>query len=145
MISKSMKIITILIMILIFAVSAFCAEKTETLTFAWEHNPQANEVPITFWQMDWAVTAGGPYAKLGDIAYQDAVDGSYQSPVVAVVTGQPGTHETRYFILRACGDMPQEDGSTIYECSDPSNEVSYAFWIEPSGFSAPVQFRIIAE
>lgn len=133
----------ILIIVLIFTLAVFSVNATDTiktLTFAWEH--EAGDVPVINWQMEWGVTAGGPYAKLGDIAYADAINGTYESPIQAVVTGQPGTHETRYFILRACGNVPQEDESIKYECSDPSNEVSHAFWITVTGFSAPVQFRI---
>lgn len=143
--TKLMKMLILMFVLCVIWGNAFAADKTETLTFAWEHQSAEGNVPVTTWQMDWGVTAGGPYAKLSDIPYQDAVGGTYESPVQAVVTGQPGTNETRYFILRACGDVPQEDGSILYECSEPSNEVSYSFWIESTGFSVPMQFRIMAQ
>lgn len=122
---------------------ALAAEKMQTLTFAWEYT--IGDVPVITWQMNWAPTQGGPYTKLADIPFANSSTGTWESPVQATVIGAPGTHETRYFTLLACGNVPQSDGSTIYECSTPSNEVSYDFWIEPSGFSAPVQFRVMAQ
>lgn len=133
-------VLTSLLTILIFVFPVYSAEKTETLTFEWEHT--AGDVQVKTWEMDWGVIAGGPYTKLIDIPYADAVGGVYQAPVQAVVTGQPGTHETRYFILKACGDVPQEGGGTAYQCSDPSNEASFAFWIPSTGFSAPIKFTV---
>ena len=133
-------VLTSLLIVLTLALPVYSAEKTETLTFEWEHT--AGDVPVKTWQLEWGIAPGGPYTKLTDVPYADAVGGVYQAPVQAVVTGQPGTHETRYFILKACGDVPQEGGGTAYQCSDPSNEASYAFWIPSTGFSAPVQFTI---
>lgn len=126
-------------MIALLTVPLISSAKTETLVFQWDYT--AGEVPVTTWQMDWGVTAGGPYTKLADISYVDPGSAPYESPVEAVVTGQPGTHETRYFILRACGDVPLEAGGTEYQCSEPSNEVAYSFWIDVTGFSAPINFR----
>jgi len=138
-------ILILTIALIPFAGSVNAAEKVETLTFAWDHVSAEGGVAVVNWQMEWGVTAGGPYTKLVDIPYAATTGASYESPVQAVVTGQPGTHETRYFILRACGDVPIEGGGTEYQCSDPSNEVSYNFWIPAGGYSAPVQFRILPQ
>jgi len=121
--------------------NAWSAEKVQTLTFAWDYTPAAGQVAVTIWEMHWSVTEGGPYTKLADIPNS----GNLQAPITATVTGQPGTSETRYFVLKACGDAPKEGGGTEYLCSVPSNETSYAFWIDVTGFSAPVQFRILPQ
>jgi hypothetical protein len=129
-----------LMAIFLFANVAFGADVTETLTFEWD---QANVTNLKEWVMAWGTTTGGPYTDLVTLPY-NAGDpaGTFSSPVDAVVTGQQGTTETRYFVLRACGDIPQEDGTTVYECSENSNGVPYGFWIPAGKFSVPVQFRI---
>jgi len=134
-------IIIILLGLLVFSVNA--SETIEVVTFAWDDTNDPGAVKN--FEMYWGVTAGGPYIKLAVIPY------ALESPVEATVTGSPGTTETRYFVLTACGDIIQEDGSMLYMCSGDdegnmafSNEVSYDFWIEADGFSVPVQFRIIS-
>jgi hypothetical protein len=133
-----------LIMMILFGLAVFCAsaaEVSETVTFAWDHD---NPAAVKNFEMHWGVTAGGPYAELAVIPKSGAGPG-YESPVGAVVTGSPGTTETRFFVLRACGDIPQEGGGTVYECSTWSNEVSHAFWIPAEGYTAPIQFRILPQ
>jgi hypothetical protein len=130
-----------LIMTLIFALTSICAnasETVETLTFAWEHD---NPTLVTAFELHLGVTAGGPYALATEIPNELP----YESPTEVVVTGDPGTTETRYFVLRACGDVPLEGGGTEYQCSDWSNEVSYGFWLAPDQFKVPVNFRIISQ
>lgn len=146
---KMVKILTVAAAVvcglLLFAATApvvMADDSTETLTFAWDQDSVEN---LKQWEMHWGATPGGSYSKLTDITYAGGTGPTFESPVEAVVTGQPGTHETRYFVLRACGDLPQDDGSTAYECSDFSNEVSYGFWIPAKGFSIPMTFRITTQ
>ena len=110
-------LLSIMIMILVFTSTAFTAEITKT--FAWDE-PGDLEV-ITQWELHWSATQGGPYAKLIDIPK----DGNYQEPVTVDISGTPGTDQTRYFVLKACGNQLQSGGGTAYECSDDSNEVSF--------------------
>jgi hypothetical protein len=133
--------------ILIFAILAtpfsILADEqlNETITFAWDAHPQIDR--INHFVMSWSDRAGGPYAELVQISKENAIDN--QEPIEAVVSGPEETTVTRYFVLAACGDVTKEDGSIVNECSGPSNEVSYDFWIPFSGFSVPVQFRIIPQ
>ena len=113
------------------------AEKV--VTFAWDE-PADIDV-IKNWEMHWGSTKGGPYAKLMDIPK----DGDYTEPVTVDITGPPATNQTRYFILKACGDVVQEDASTLYECSGDSNEASFTVWIPANKFEVPVNFRILPE
>ena len=95
-----------LLALLIFSPVALAADLTETLTFEWDI--AADQDAIKDWRMKWGTTAGGPYAELGVIDKAAVTVGSEVSaPVEAVVTGQPGTHETRFFVLVACGDIAQ--------------------------------------
>ena len=122
--------------------SVLADDLIETITFEWDDPNEAGAVKN--FEMYWGVTAGGPYTKLVVIPY------ALTSPVQATVTGPGGSTQTRFFVLTACGDMPQEGGGTEYRCSetddDPpkmafSNEVSHDFWIPVGSFSVPVQFR----
>lgn len=139
-----MKKIFLLILAFAFVMApmAYADDVTETLTFAWEQDDVTN---LTQWEMHWGDAAGGAYTQLLVLPY-NAGDpaGTFQTPVNATVTGAQGTTVTKYFVLRACGDIPQAEGDPVYECSDWSNEVSYGFWIPAGQFSVPVQFRIIA-
>jgi hypothetical protein len=128
----------VLITLLAFALASIA--KSETVTFEWDQEDVTN---LKEWKMEWGDSAGGPYVDLVTLPYNPGDPaGVFSSPVEAQVTGQQGTTVTKYFILRACGDIPQEGGGTLYECSDPSNEVAYGFWIPPGKFSVPIQFRI---
>jgi hypothetical protein len=135
------KTLVILLGLFLFAAPALCDEMSKTLIFQWDQDSESL-VNLTQWELHWGAAAGGPYTNLTNIGYDGTASTTFESPATAVVTGQPGTNETRYFVLKACGDIPQEDGSTIYDCSGWSNEVPYDFWIPATGFSAPVQFRI---
>ena len=130
------KLLAILLIVL-FPCLVSAAEVTKT--FAWDE-PTDLEA-ISNWEMHWGSTQGGPYAKLQDIPK----DGDYQSPVVVDITGPPGTNQTRYFVMKACGDVIQADASTKYECSENSNEVSFAVWIPANKYEVPVNFRILPE
>ena len=131
-------IIALIIILLPVLVSA--AEITKT--FAWDEpgDPGDLEV-ITQWELHWGVTQGGPYAKMIDIPK----DGNYQEPVTVDISGTPGTDQTRYFVLKACGNQPQSGGGTAYECSDNSNEVSFSVWIPSNKIKVPVNFIILPE
>jgi hypothetical protein len=132
-------------MALVLITSVDAADKIETLTFAWDDTNAAGMVKN--FEMYWGTTAGGPYTKLAVIPYAAP---PHEAPIEATVSGAPGTTETRYFVLTACGDVAQEGGGTAYMCAGNeagdiafSNEISYGFWIEPDGFSVPIQFKIL--
>jgi hypothetical protein len=137
-----MKKVFLVFLMAVFAAMAQADEQvSETVTFAWDAHPQIDR--ITHFVMSWSDQAGGPYAELVQISKDNAVDN--QEPVEAIVSGPEETTVTRYFVLLACGDVTQDDGSIINECSEPSNEVSHDFYIPFGGFQVPVNFRIIAE
>ena len=134
-------ILTLILLLVPFVFSADAAEQTKTLVFAWD---QENLNLVKQWEMHWGVTAGGPYSQLALIPFPGGGP-SFESPVAATVTGNSGTFEKRFFVLRACGDVPVEAGGTEYQCSAWSNEVAYDFWIPAAGYTAPIQFRIISQ
>lgn len=129
--------------VLLFAGAVYAADVTETVTFAWE---QADTSNLKEWRLYWSDVAGGPYdtQEVTIIAYDGSAGPTYEGPADATVSGPPGTTVTKYFVLVACGDIPKEDGTTEYLCSENSNEVAHGFWIPPGQFSVPVQFRILA-
>jgi hypothetical protein len=129
--------IYIAIFILMLVANAFAIE--ETVTFEWDPHPQIDL--ITNFELFWSDQSGGPYVQLAVIAKADAIDNT--KPVQATVTGTPATKVTRHFVLKACGDLAQEDGTFAYECSGPSNEISYDFWIPAEKFQVPVNFKIV--
>jgi hypothetical protein len=131
------------LLIMLFASVGFAAEVTETVEFEWDQEDTTN---LKDWRLYWADVAGGPYATdpVVIIPFDGSAGPTYSGPASATVTGNQGTHVTKYFVLVACGDIPQEDGTTQYLCSDNSNEVNYAFWIPAGQFSVPIQFRIVA-
>jgi hypothetical protein len=128
-----------IIFIFTFAHQAYALDKT--VTFAWDPHDQIDI--IKNFELHWANQQGGPYGQLAVIAKADAIDN--EEPIQATVTGNPATTVIRYFVLKACGDLPQEDGSTLYECSGPSNEISVDFWIPAEAYKVPVNFRIVPE
>ena len=137
-----MKILKALMMIAVIMLSLTpCGVWGEIITFAWDQ-----EGEITYlkeWRLYWADTAGGPYDTEPVAIFLFTGGGpSHQEPAEATVTGAPGTTVTKHFVLVACGDIPQQGGTTQYLCSDNSNEISYNFWITAIGCSAPVNFRI---
>lgn len=122
---------------LIFSLTAFAIgeDKVETLTFAWD---QTDRVLLEKWEMHWGDSAGGPYMKMADLAYNGEDQDNFESPVEATVSGTPASTVTKYFVLRACGTV---EGTM--DCSDWSNEISYGFKIPFDGFQVPVNFRIV--
>ena len=137
------KIILAMIFLLAMLSIAISAETTKTLTFEWNQEDVTN---LKEWKLFWSNTPGGEYAEIAIIAYDPGVAGPvYSSPETIKVTGEQGTHVTKCFILRACGDVPQQGGGTKYLCSPDSNEVSYTFWIPAGQFSVPLDFKINAE
>ena len=125
-----------LIVLLMLTGTAFA----ETLTFQWEQTDLTN---LREWKLFWGDASGGPYVELSTIAYDGSSGPTYSSPAEVQVTGDQGTHVMKYFVLIACGDVPQEDGSTSYLCSVDSNEVSKNFWIPSGMFSVPLNFEIV--
>ena len=112
----------------------------EILTFEWN---QADLTNLKEWKLFWGDASGGPYTELSVIAYDESPGPIYSSPADAPVTGDQGTTVTKYFVLIACGDVPQEGGGAEYMCSADSNEVSHGFWIPAGMFSVPFNFQIV--
>ena len=114
----------------------------ETVTFSWK---QPNLSNVKEWNLYWSDTAGGPYDSnvVAKFEYDGTPQPVYQNNTDPKVIGNPGTTVSKYFVLVACGDIPQQDGSLKYECSNDSNEVSYDFWIPVGQFEAPVDFQIV--
>lgn len=134
-----MKKLFLVILATLFLLSAGTV-LAETLTFEWT---QADLTNLKEWKLLWSDTQGGPYVDLTTIGYDGSAGPSYSSPADVEVTGKQGTHAMKYFVLRACGDIPQQDGSTSYLCSKDSNEVSKDFWIPAGTFSVPLNFEIV--
>jgi len=133
------------IIVVFFILTGMCwaADTTETLTFQWEQTDTTN---LKEWRLYWSEAVGGPYNvdPVAIISYDPNDAGpTYTSSANAPVSGNPGTIVKKYFVLVACGDLPQSDGTTKYECSGNSNEVSHDFWIPAGKFSVPVQFTIV--
>jgi len=129
----------LLIVLLIVLLPVLVSAAEITKTFAWDE--PSDLAQIKNWEMHWGSTKGGPYAKLVDVPK----DGNFEEPVTVDISGPPGTNQTRYFVMKACGDLPQADGGTKYECSDNSNEVSFTVWIPAAAFQLPVNFRILPD
>jgi hypothetical protein len=134
----------ILTIVCLLAIVGFTSQVyAETLTFEWTQSDTTN---LKEWKLFWGDASGGPYTEAAVIPYDPHVAGPiYSSPATLSVTGEQGTNVTKYFVLVACGDIPQADGSTEYLCSKDSNEVSNKFWIPAGVFSVPVNFQIKAE
>ncbi len=84
----------------------------EILTFEWN---QADLTNLKEWKLFWGDASGGPYTELSVIAYDESPGPIYSSPADAPVTGDQGTTVTKYFVLIACGDVPQEGGGAEYK------------------------------
>lgn len=136
------KLIIGLLIVLFAVVIVSAAEVTEIRTFAWD---MTNLDHVTQWEMEWGENAEGPFTSLGNIPYDGNPQPTFQAALEATVTGPSGTTQTRYFRLRTCGDVPQQDNTTVYECSTYSNIVPSDFWIPVGEFQVPVEFRIVAE
>jgi hypothetical protein len=132
----------VLVLMFVFSVNVLAAETTKTITFGWTQEDTTN---LKEWKIFWSDTAGGPYTEVAIIPYNSGEAGpEYTGSKNMNVSGNQGTHVTKYFIVRACGDIPQEDGTVAYSCSADSNEVSYAFWVPAGTFSIPLEFKIMA-
>jgi len=139
-----MKKVFVLVLAILFVigVAAWADQTTETLTFQWD---QPNLTNVKEWKIYWGDTSGGPYDTIpvATVAYTGGA-GPFEAVGNPVVTGDSATTVKKYFVAVACGDVPQADGSTKYECSADSDEISHDFWIPFGGFEAPVTFKIIA-
>lgn len=140
---KRIKIVALVLALLLVAPIAFADTVTKTLTFQWEYNNPPSY--LKDFKIYWSETAGGPYdtTPVSTIPYTGQPGPTFTGDASQPVTGNPGTIVTKYFVCIACGDVPQQDGTTKYLCSDNSNEVSYDFWIPAAGFTAPITFQII--
>ena len=128
--------------IIFFAFAAYANEITESRTFAWDMSDLENVVQ---WEMEWSDFEAEQFIKLGDIPYDGNPQPSFEAILEATVTGPAGTMVRKYFRLRTCGNTPQSDGTTTYECSGYSNVVYSDFWIPANEFQVPVNFRVLAE
>lgn len=120
----------------------YCSDVSETLNFGWQ---DINTIPPKEWRLFWSDQSGGPYGAqaIAVIPFPDTAGPDYSSPVSAIVSGSPATMVRKFFVLQACADIPQKDGSTKFECSGNSIEAFYDFWIPYGQYSAPVVFRIV--
>ena len=127
---------------------AFRALDTQIVTFAWE---QPNMEFVQEWELFWSDKAPdlnepdsyASFEKVVSIIYDGTDTGSFQSPVETVVYGPSASWVPKWFTLRACGDVPQDDGTILRQYSVMSNTVSHDFWIPFYGFEAPVEFKIV--
>ena len=136
------KLISILMVVLFIALAPVLVSAAEiTKTFAWDE-PTDLDI-IERWELFWSETAGGPYTKVIEIP-KVAGQTVFQAPATVDITGSPGSVQTRYFVLIACGTV-QEAGQPVFKCSANSNEISEAFDIPATVFEIPVNFRILPE
>jgi len=136
------KLLLVLAIITLFFGFAVADDTTKTLTFEWT---QTDTVNLKEWKLLWSDTSGGEFVEVATIPYDSEVLGPvYTGSETINVTGKQGTYVLKYFILRACGDIPMKEG-TEYICSENSNEVSYNFWIPAGVFSVPINFTIKVE
>lgn len=138
--------VSALVMVFLFAWFAEAGETIETKTFGWNAGSNWATSPPTKFKMFWNDSESGEYALMETFeASGTGGPDSFSSPLEVTVSGPPSTWVTKYFVLKACGDVQQEDGSTQEICSDPSNVLEQKFWIKFDGYSIPVRFRVIAE
>lgn len=139
------KWILFVLILVAFCLPAFtihAADTSQKLTFEWQ---QADKTNLKEWKLYWSDTSGGPYdtEPVAVIPYDPAEPGpTYTSATTPTVQGNQASHVIKYFVMLACGDIPQADGSTKYECSANSNEESWDFWIPAGMFSIPIEFTI---
>lgn len=132
-----------LVLVFVFVSIAWADSTVKTLTFEWTQEDTTN---LKEWKLFWSDTSGGEYTEAATIIYDPEIPGPvYTSPEILTVSGEQGTHVLKYFVLRACGDVPTESGGTEYKCSGDSNEVSHKFWIPAGMFSVPINFSIKVE
>ena len=112
----------------------------ETLTFEWSQPDLTN---VKEWKILWGDVQYGPYVEAATAVYDGTPSPTYSTPADLEVTGDQGTHVIKYFVARACGDVPQENGVPVYLCSEDSEEINYDFWIPAGVFSVPLNFIII--
>ena len=121
------------------ATTAFAAE--ETRTFAWDE--PTDLAIIERWEIYVSETSGGPYVKATEIP---KVEGQtvFQANSTVDIIGAPGSKQTRYFVMLACGTV-LEAGQPVDVCSGDSNEVNFSVDIPALEFKVPVNFRMLAE
>lgn len=141
------KMILFVLLLIAFCLPAFtiqAADTSQKLTFEWKMTDTTN---LKEWKLFWADAAGGPYdlTPVAVIPYDPSEPGpKYSSSATPTVQGNQASHIIKYFVMIACGDISQSDGSTKYLCSGNSNEVSWDFWIPAGVFSIPLEFTIKA-
>ena len=134
-----MKAILVFLLMVLMATTAFAAEQTRT--FAWDE--PTDLAIIERWEIYVSETSGGPYVKATEIP---KVEGQtiFQANSTVDIIGAPGSKQTRYFVMLACGTV-LEAGQPTFKCSDDSNEVNFSVDIPAFEFKVPVNFRILPE
>ena len=134
---KTLFFILVIVLVGFFVLPAnvLAVDKIETVTFQWD---QPDLTLVLVCELYWGDAAGGPYVEAARFVYTGGTDLTYEGSKELVVSGTPASTVTKYFVIRACGDV---EGTR--ECSVWSNEISYGFKIPFGGFTAPVQFRIV--
>ena len=128
----------VIVFCFIFAlVNANAANTVDTRIFVWDAGENWDIVAPEFYKMYWSEAETSTYTLLTTFPAAE----SYTSPVEVTLTGKPLTWTTRYFVLVACGNLANEDGSITEQCSAVSNVVAEDFWIPFQGYGKPINFR----
>ena len=133
-------LIFVLVGFFVLPTNVLAADKIETVTFEWD---QSDLTLVKDWELHWGDAAGGPYVKAATFVYTGVVNTTFEGAQELTVSGASASTVTKYFVLKACGDVEGE--TPLRQCSDWSNEISYGFKIPFGGFNAPVQFRLQAQ
>jgi hypothetical protein len=118
---KKIKLFNYLIVILLMLSPLYLyadQQLSRTIVFGWDSHPQIDR--INYFLLSWSDQQGGPYAKLAIISKEDAVDN--QQDIEAVVSGPEESTVTRYFVLKACGDITFLPGPDWCENHGPCSE-----------------------
>ena len=135
---KVLAALSIFLVIILIPFFALAAEQTRT--FAWDE--PTDLAIIERWEIYVSETSGGPYVKATEIP---KIEGQiFQANSTVDIIGAPGSEQTRYFVILACGTV-LEAGQPVDKCSDNSNEVNFSVDIPALEFKVPVNFRMLAE
>jgi hypothetical protein len=132
-------LVIVLVAFFVLPTNVLAADKVQTITFQWD---QPDLTLVKDWELHWGDAPGGPYVEATTFVYTGVPNTTFEGVQELTVSGVPSSTVTKYFVIRACGDVEGE--TPLRQCSDWSNEVSYGFKIPFGGFNAPVQFRLQA-
>ena len=134
-----MKSILVFLLMVLMATTAFAAEQTRT--FAWDE--PTDLAIIERWEIYVGDTPGGPYL-LATIVPKVEGQTVFQADSTVDIIGAPGSEQTRYFVILACGTV-LEAGQPVDKCSGDSNEVNFSVDIPALELKVPVNFRMLPE